>query len=360
MSVVAPAEGPKEDETTVIAVTQVSTGATDSLRSERTQAEVPAPTEPCEVTLAHARLDAKTDCAQSGAETESSLEATETAVEPVTMAVAAMSETNAQASRWTAVSLPLTTEDAGLSLEHEMQQAYAAFAAAEHGHLAAASMTGSSVSSAETTVAAPSVPAAPAPEEAQSLSAVASAATEAVTAAVKELENVASAYAAQASVDLSASQAPPVPLEQCSTEAPQLNPAAPAPQEEPRVAALEPAQTGNFDASGHYERPEPSISLEEISHHSAAEQQTATAAAALESTAQITSELSAPQGSRGEAEAVSPRDTAAMAATVGGKPVDETSPESDTDPAIASIVDSVLANLRPKIVEEISRKLGRR
>jgi hypothetical protein len=49
---------------------------------------------------------------------------------------------------------------------------------------------------------------------------------------------------------------------------------------------------------------------------------------------------------------------AAMAAAVGGKPVEESS--SDTDPAIASIVDSVLANLRPKIVEEISRKLGKK
>jgi hypothetical protein len=47
-----------------------------------------------------------------------------------------------------------------------------------------------------------------------------------------------------------------------------------------------------------------------------------------------------------------------MAAAVGGEPVEEGS--YDSDPAIASIVDSVLANLRPKIVEEISRKLGRK
>jgi hypothetical protein len=47
-----------------------------------------------------------------------------------------------------------------------------------------------------------------------------------------------------------------------------------------------------------------------------------------------------------------------MAAAVGGKPMEETS--SATDPSIASIVDSVLANLRPKIVEEISRKLGKK
>ena len=31
-----------------------------------------------------------------------------------------------------------------------------------------------------------------------------------------------------------------------------------------------------------------------------------------------------------------------------------------SDPAIASIVDSMLADLRPKIVEEVSRKLGKK
>jgi hypothetical protein len=35
--------------------------------------------------------------------------------------------------------------------------------------------------------------------------------------------------------------------------------------------------------------------------------------------------------------------------------------EADSDPAaIASIVDSVLADLRPKIFEEISRKMGKK
>ena len=48
-----------------------------------------------------------------------------------------------------------------------------------------------------------------------------------------------------------------------------------------------------------------------------------------------------------------------MAAAVGGKIIEDLS-GSDSDPAIARIVDSVLANLRPKIVEEISRKLGKK
>jgi hypothetical protein len=34
--------------------------------------------------------------------------------------------------------------------------------------------------------------------------------------------------------------------------------------------------------------------------------------------------------------------------------------DAASDPSIASIVDSMLADLRPKIVEEISRKLGKK
>jgi CheY-like chemotaxis protein len=55
----------------------------------------------------------------------------------------------------------------------------------------------------------------------------------------------------------------------------------------------------------------------------------------------------------------SSKDTAAMAVAAGA----EHSPEEatlDSDPEIASIVDSVLADMRPKIVEEIARKLGKK
>jgi len=369
MSVVAPAEGtkaedPRETEPTATPVTQLSAEATDPLSPETTRAEVPPPAQSSEVSVANVGLEAKTESRQSSAESDSPLEAaTEAALEPVTIAVAAMSETNAHASRWTAVSVAVTTEDASLSLEQEMQQAYAAFAAAEHGYSSAASMTGSSVSSADASMASFPVPAAPAPEEAQSLTAVATAATEAVTAAVEELENVASAYAAQASAGLSESQAPPSVTEQSSTEESQVNPAAAAPQDGRPEAAPERAQTaGHFDGSGHQEAPDASVSLEGVSQKPAAADLStaAVAAGALASTAQISSDLSTPESSRGEAEPASPRDTAAMAATVGGKPVDEAASEFDADPAIASIVDSVLANLRPKIVEEISRKLGRK
>jgi hypothetical protein len=51
-----------------------------------------------------------------------------------------------------------------------------------------------------------------------------------------------------------------------------------------------------------------------------------------------------------------------MAVAAGAeKAPEEASPESGSDPeAIASIVDSVLAEMRPKIYEEISRKMGKK
>ncbi|HKH98318.1 MAG TPA: response regulator [Candidatus Sulfotelmatobacter sp.] len=62
-----------------------------------------------------------------------------------------------------------------------------------------------------------------------------------------------------------------------------------------------------------------------------------------------------------------PKDEAAMAVAAGAEKAPETAPveadsnSAESDPAeIASIVDSVLADLRPQIVAEISRKLGKK
>jgi len=57
----------------------------------------------------------------------------------------------------------------------------------------------------------------------------------------------------------------------------------------------------------------------------------------------------------------SPRDEAAMAVAAGAeKAPKEASDDAEVSPEIASIVDTVLADLRPKIVEEISKKLGKK
>ena len=272
-----------------------------------------------------------------------SQEAPEAAGEPVTMAAAAaVGQSVSQASRWTAVSVSLAPEETGISLEEEMQKAYAEFAAAETGH--GASITADSLSSSESAPVSASVPATVAPEALQDLSAVGSAAAEAVTAAVKELEQVASAYAAQAG-----SAVP----ETVSSDAEKVvvEAAAGAVLESPAASVLHPAEAVKEETATVQE----SVASQEAAGESAAPSETARESAAAEPVAQ-SSEPVAAQGS--SFNLATPQDMAAMAAAVGGKAVEESS--FDSDPAIASIVDSVLANLRPKIVEEISRKLGKK
>ena len=267
----------------------------------------------------------------------SSQEVPEAAGEPVTMAAAAaVGQSVSQASRWTAVSVALAPEETGISLEEEMQKAYAEFAAAETGH--GASITADSLSSSAAVSA--SVPATVAPEALQDLSAVGSAAAEAVTAAVKELEQVASAYAASAPETVSKSSA--------DTEKAMVEAAAAA-----ELESLAPSQGDLSQAVKQEIAPVPeSVSYQEAAPQSVALSETTAPEPVAESSQPVAAQASS------ILETHTPQDIAAMAAAVGGKAVEESS--SDTDPAIASIVDSVLANLRPKIVEEISRKLGRK
>ncbi len=63
---------------------------------------------------------------------------------------------------------------------------------------------------------------------------------------------------------------------------------------------------------------------------------------------------------KGEEKAPPSSDEAAMAVAAGAEKAPEDVPAGSESPEIASIVDSVLADLRPKIVEEITRKLGRK
>ena len=64
--------------------------------------------------------------------------------------------------------------------------------------------------------------------------------------------------------------------------------------------------------------------------------------------------------SNNKAEEKAPTEEAAMAVAAGAEKSPEDVPAASESPEIASIVDSVLANLRPKIVEEITRKLGKK
>ncbi|MFL6444880.1 MAG: response regulator [Candidatus Sulfotelmatobacter sp.] len=311
--------------------------------SESKESETKAAAEPEQVSSAvgHSQ-DSTEEQSVTAAIAPSSQEVPEAAGEPVTMAAAAaVGQSFSHASRWTAVSVALAPEETGISLEEEMQKAYAEFAAAETGH--AGSITADSLNSSfESAPISASVPATVAPEALQDLSAVGSAAAEAVTAAVKELEQVASAYAAQGPAHVQSAM-PEFSVDGGKTVS-----------EEPAVES--PAASDSQSAKQEAAHVEDSISSQEAAAESAAPSETAPDSVA----AQPLAESSEPLAAKASAAIVETpaQDTAAMAAAVGGKPVEESS--FDTDPAIASIVDSVLANLRPKIVEEISRKLGRK
>lgn len=367
------------------------------------------------------------DSGETPAVESSASDAVEHASEPVTMAVA-----GAEEARWTAVSVALGPEDAAISLEQEMQKAYAAFAAVENGF--AASVAASSVAQTEASEPAPSsasesadaesIPAIPAPEVAQSLSALANASTEAIQAAVQKLETVAESFVeGTAAPAESASASAP----QALTEAVQAveavakeDPATEAAQEtakepEHTEPKQQDAKSEGEDRKGEDRKEESKVEepvaaavtaqAEEVSG-ATTEVQDAAAAVVKEVSAEDASarqeSSSAIQGSEsgealdaskgseeaGKKESDESANTAAawaswrrireageskgssmqgskeeaMAVAAGAEKIPaEASADSESDPeAIASIVDSVLADLRPKIFEEISRKMGKK
>jgi CheY-like chemotaxis protein len=374
--------------------------------------------------------------------------ADQTANEPVTMARAG---SVGEAPHWTAVSVALGPEEAAISLEHEMQKAYAAFAAAEIGHAASVTATretglGSVELAAATESSTPpeaglsepvvSIPAMPAPEAAQTLSALANASTEAIRAAVQELEMVAESYVGETATPA------PAGLSQLAPEAPQTveavaeeSPTAAAEAPQPEGAKLETAKHDELDSR--HEEPknqewknqypenedrkneEPFVAAAaaapEEGYRTNSERREVTAptfvnevpaertsssqvlsdmqaaAAAVEPTAEGSREMAKKESdaaantaaawaswrriressdpkpaseehSEKESEEASTRQEAAMAVAAGAEKTPEEVPaESESDPAaIASIVDSVLADLRPKIFEEISRKMAKK
>ncbi len=336
-----------------------------------------------------------------------------TSDEPVTMAAAAGAQSSSVVSRWTAVSVTLAPEEAAISLEHEMQKAYAAFAAAESGHGAeitspretqteTVESSSPEVSATEPVIP---VPATPAPEAVQTLSEVAHVATDAISAAVKELEAVAASYEQQMppgpaaeepvpteapaeaepkSLEPAAAIVEPIPVRSAEeTTAAKLEPASPVVEEIAREEAKSEASSTTAPSSVDETPAEKSSvisvsdtaavaadssasekSADSVSEESEAAESTAAAWATWRRTRETgsTDQESAEAAPKEvKAEASAPEDAAARAVAAGAeKTPEEASAPSDSDEGIASIVDSVLAEMRPKIYEEISRKMGKK
>jgi twitching motility two-component system response regulator PilH len=376
------------------------------------------------------------------------------AEEPVTMAVAAGAAPGGGASRWTAVAVALAPEESAISLENEMQKAYAAFAAAAGTESQAASrkpeltgaeaMRSGQVAHSDSEKQAAIAASASVPEMEQKLE-VSGAAKEDTGASAKEFEaateshtdpiasssssNTLSAEASSAqagepsinperlidaktfvepahqepqSVDAKAEDHPGVvgaqhpDLDAQHEEAAKLDgeqtilkddqpsaltDAAQAAKEESREEAVPESAAATIRSE--FATEETSVAGVVSSGEEAA-QVTTTAPRAAEGTAHKESDIAATTAAawaswrriresgdskspntesvkKGTPASAPPEDTAAMAVAAGAEHKPEGSRADDSEPEeIANIVDSVLADLRPKIVEEISRKLGKK
>jgi CheY-like chemotaxis protein len=341
----------------------------------------------------------------SGTQSEESSE--EAGDVPVTMAVASVA--GSLASRWTVVPMAIDPGEAAISLEHEMKQAYAAFVAAEKQHsddehsedqhrrdepLAAATQD-SPLSGAEP---GSSVASLPEPELANAANAVADAAADAVGGAATELVAVATSYTeaqpalpaetlqTPASVGEASSQTEAAAEPTESVSADDTGVAEPVKQNEESRHSVEQtvsdAQEETFATNAHESQPEssPIEAGTAAPNDSAVGRWTsmgekkesdlvATTAAAWASWRQIrdTSNLSrntaqaataAQQEEEDNEPAHSPESALAVAAGAENRPEEAPAASSAESKAIANIVDSVLAELRPKIAEEIARKLS--
>jgi len=351
MPVVAPteAESPKPEvpveavvELSPVAASSISTPASEANPEPKTATIEPEPVPVSQAdaiaAVAEQRPPAAAEepvtTAQSGSSSATPLN------EPVTMAMAAAASASSASSRWTAVSVAVAPEDATISLEQEMQKAYAAFAAAEVAHNV--DMSGSAAGNGNGLVAEASEPAiavqaSVAPAVAQTMSEVATAATDAVRAAVQELESIAASYVAAS------------PSESTNSCAGQTE-IVPAKEEEKTPEPVNGKSSTVEEAVAAQAGPTPEVSAQ-------------SSEASPVSSHESPSSADIPGSPSGDAP--SSQDQAAMAVAAGAEasppePAPESESQSQSESSIDSIVESVLADLRPKIVAEISKKLGKR
>jgi CheY-like chemotaxis protein len=310
---------------------------------------------------------------------------------PVTMALTSMAVAGSETSRWTAVPMAIDPEEAAISLEHEMKQAYAAFAAAEEVH----SGNGSSAAATEATeisqpISGPEpepVGSILEPELTEAVKEAAGAAADAVDAAVTELAAVAAAYAEEQTSAASVPETSPTSEAAAkSTEFVSADVAAivePVQREEQTSRADDQTAVNdvenNSEISTHESQPEATPVMAETAPGESAvggwanvaekkeSDLVATTAAAWASWRQIretgspspNAPESASAENRQDDESAHSPESAAMAVAAGAEKSPEASASSSAESqAIANIVDSVLAELRPKIAEEIARKLS--
>ena len=369
------------------------------------QEAIAAPPNPAEMIAALASLEPVNGhswhAVQSGNHSEHSSE--QAADVPATIAVAAAA--GPAPSRWKVVPMAIDPEEAAISLELEMQKAYAAFAAAEQQHRGDESLAGATavaaenlepVSAAEPGTGNPNRE----PEVADVQRELSGARADAVGAEVREPAAVAESYAeTQPALSTEPQQTPPASAVETSPQIEAASDVAASPVSADGSSIAEPVKREDLPASAEqtvpYEgeqlsatstresEPEPSPIAAETtapsepamgSWSNMAEKKesdfVATTAAAWASWRQIRETVSPSPNAAQPTNAAKPQDadheprhsaeSAAMAVAAGAEksPEEAVAASSIESKAIANIVDSVLAELRPKIAEEIARKLS--
>ena len=303
--------------------------------------------------------------------------ASETQDVPVTMASTAESVSRSGESRWTAVAVALEGDEAELSLDHEMQKASAP---AETNTVSDSTPTADAVSeisgSAEALVPGTTIASPVSAEQAmesfppESVSALPSEIADTTPAAqdaspIEVAPDTNAGYEMTASIQSARDESP-------SEQAARIELSAPAVATETTYAGFDAAQ----DAP-----PEPKKELEPAGYRSfqstdadrgletEAQAQTALENQTVESTAvawanwrQARDGGKAPQDPAREADApalATAEMNAAAAAAGAEQGMPRANPEVVANTSdVASIVDSVLADLRPKLMQEISRKMA--
>jgi CheY-like chemotaxis protein len=268
---------------------------------------------------------------------------------PVTMAATAETvvAARADASRWTAVSVALGSEEAAISLDQEMQKAYAAPAPPQVEPAPTRSSSSPAEMAADVTVAAIANPQPePVPEAARATSAAAAEAGPAPVMHSEAAAAVASSFAAAEAVH------PPAEVQAAAT-----SPTVEFAEKNQGPAVAEVASSAAAPEVEHATELVPS------KPDSEAVKQTAAAWASWRQTRDTGKEPEVAEARPKEFEAPQPAPdgTAARAVAAGAEQIlqEASAAAPNGEPSnVASIVDSVLADLRPKLMEEISRKMS--
>jgi nicotinate-nucleotide--dimethylbenzimidazole phosphoribosyltransferase len=264
--------------------------------------------------------------------------------------------------RWIAEEVTLTAEESSISLEQEMERVYAAFAASEAARVLASAALETFPGTQPVVPAAVSEP--PAISESESASAPEPASSEAIAPAVDATAVSAMATAAGAG---ETSSSPASAVSPASAESDSSSPAGSVAVPEPTMAVaaqaepIEPAEAVIAQSDTQTSETELAGGIDDMGKNSEAfgfkmiRQSPAAGSKVAPKSEPVSKENFVPEPAEQE-----PAAMAAAAAAESASPAVTSNPApAPTDPkAIASIVDSVLAELRPKIVEEIAKKLA--